>query len=425
MYFDSHFKYECFGCEGCAQVCVKDAISMQEDEEGFRYPVIDLEKCVKCGMCQNVCPFEHIPPKHEEGQFVFGGYHLNSSTRFESTSGGAFSAIVDSFCDENYVIFGAQANGLFVLHSYITDKEELGIFRKSKYSQSSIGKAYRNARKFLKEGKKVLFSGTPCQIAGLISYLNITKTDTKKLLTVEVVCEGVPSPLYIRKLNKSVEKRYGQPITSIDYRYTGKSIFSNGTWDFEKMRILIGEENSSENEKYLEKKNKPADNKIEIVKDRWFNPFWSIWLQHLMSRPSCYRCPFTTLGRVADITLGDLWGVHIYCPELYGKNGGASLVICNSEKGKEYFGKAQHDMFGHELEMQDALKYQGPLKKPISENPNREKCIHDLKSDMDFNSINRKWANAPSLKLLIQKYIWGNRQKIFVWNLRRKMLEKR
>lgn len=154
-----------------------------------------------------------------------------------------------------------------------------------------------------------------------------------------------------------------------------------------------------------------------IIRDRWFNPFWSVWLQHLMSRPSCYKCPFTTSDRVADITLGDLWGVHIYCPELYGQNGGSSLVVCNTEKGKEVFSNAQKQMYGHELRFEDALKYQGPMRKPIDSNDGRDAFMSDLKSNISFNAINKKWAKKPSIKLLIQKYVWGNRQKVFVWNL--------
>lgn len=154
-----------------------------------------------------------------------------------------------------------------------------------------------------------------------------------------------------------------------------------------------------------------------IIKDRWFNPFWSVWLQHLMSRPSCYKCPFTTPERVADITLGDLWGVHLYCPELYGKNGGSSLVVCNTEKGKEVFKKAQSKMYGHELKFEDALRYQSPMRKPIAFNPNREEFMNALRRDDDFKIINRKWAKQPTVKLLFQKYVWGNRQKVFLWDL--------
>lgn len=427
MYLDTNEKTECFGCEGCAQVCPKEAIGMEEDEEGFRYPVINQDKCINCGLCRKVCPHSHMPEKHESDKYAFGGYNTDPETRFDSTSGGAFSAIVDAFCDDNYVIFGAEAKGLLVFHSYITDKKEIGKFRKSKYSQSKIGFSYRNARKFLQDGKKVLFTGTPCQIAGLISYLGATKTDRTNLLTVEVVCEGVPSPLYVRKLDKMIENKYGSPIGSLDYRYTGKSILSHGKWDFEKMRMITrgrGGYKLHGKWDFQEMRIELMNKKKVLVKDRWFNPFWSIWLQHLISRPSCYKCPFTTQGRVADITLGDLWGVHLYCPELYGNNGGSSLVVCNTEKGKEVFMKAQGKMYGHELAFVDALKYQGPMRKPIAENPLRDECMNDLRSDMSFKEINKKWAKKPTVKLLFQKYVWGNRQKVFVWNLKQKLVKK-
>lgn len=397
MYLDSGDKSECFGCEACAQICRKQAISMLEDAEGFRYPSVEISSCVNCGLCKNVCPYAYMPDMHYDNKYVFGGYHLNSETRFESTSGGAFSAIVDAFCDENYVVFGAEAKGLIVFHSFISDKKELARFRKSKYSQSIIGPSYIYVRDFLKEGKKVIFSGTPCQIAGLISFLG--NKSFENLLTVEVVCEGVPSPLYVRKLEQFIIKKYDSHIDSIDYRYTGKSFLSNGKWDFQDMRISLKEK------------------KKVLVKDRWFNPFWSVWLNHLMSRPSCYKCQFTTAGRIADITLGDLWGVHLYCPELYGKNGGSSLVVCNTEKGKAVFQKAKHYMYGHELRFEDALKYQSPMRKTINQNPDRVAFMHDLESNIDYKTLNMKWAKKPSIELLYQKYIWGNRQKIFVWNL--------
>lgn len=390
----------CCGCEACVQICAHNAIVMQEDNEGFRYPFVDSKQCVECGLCEKVCQYNVMPTRYSDNKYAFGGYHSNAEVRFESTSGGAFSAIVDSYCDDNYVIFGAEANGLEVFHSYISDKAELSRFRKSKYSQSKIGDSYKDAKRFLKDGKKVLFSGTPCQIAGLKSYLGNTNQDN--LLTVEVICEGVPSPLYVRKLDQHIEKKYGARIESIDYRYTGKSVFSNGKWDFEAMRISI----------------KTLYNNNTLCKDRWFNPFWSIWLNHLMSRPSCYKCKFTTTERVADISLGDLWGVHLYCPELYGSNGGSSLIVCNTEKGKEVVVKAQQNMYGHELAFEDALQYQSPMRKCIADNPNRDRFMKDLQTDMTYEAINKKWAKKPTLRLLWQKYVWGNRQKVFVWNLK-------
>lgn len=332
-------------------------------------------------------------------KYVFGGYIKDEKIRFNSTSGGAFSAIVDTYCDKSYVIFGAASEGLEVFHTYITDKEELDKFRKSKYSQSKIGDSYKEVRAFLLEGKKVVFSGTPCQIAGLKMYLDATKLNTSNLLTVEVVCEGVPSPLYMKKYEKYLEKRYGKKIENIDYRYTGKTCFDCGKWDFEIMKIKL------------------LDNKKEIIVDRWFNPFWTIWLNHLMSRPSCYECHFARKERTADITLGDLWGVHLYCPELYGNNGGASVVFANTDKGKEIVLNAKDKMYGHELKTEDALRYQSPMRKHIDINPSREMFMDDLKSDMSFEELNRKWTKKPTFKLLWQKYIWGNRQKIWLWNV--------
>ena len=396
VYLDDSVKSHCFGCEACVQICTKAAVTFEEDADGFRYPLINTDKCIGCGLCRKVCPYVNMPVRYGEDKYVFGGYSMDKAVRFESTSGGAFSEIVNAYCDKDYVIFGAEADGLEVFHSYITDKSNLGKFRKSKYSQSRIGSAYKDAKRFLKEGKKVLFSGTPCQIAGLRAYLGNVNQDN--LLTVEVICEGVPSPHYVRKLDKHVQKKYGAGIKSIDYRYTGKSYISKGFWDFEQMLII-------------------TEAKTEHKRDRWFNPFWSIWLKHLMSRPSCYECPFTTRERGADITLGDLWGVHKYCPELYGKNGGASLVIGNTEKGKAVIAEAGKRMYGHELAFEDALKYQGPMRKHIPDNPRREEFMSDLRSDMDYKQLTKKWADRPSIKLLFKKYLWGNRQKVYVWNL--------
>lgn len=407
MFFETGNKTECFGCEACVQVCAKRAITMKEDEEGFRYPVIDQTLCVDCGMCRNVCPHKNMPRTYEEDKYAFGGYHKDKKVRFESTSGGAFTAIVDTFCDENYVIFGAQAKGLRVFHSFVEDKKKLGRHRKSKYLQSEMGSAFRDAKEFLKQGKKVLFSGTPCQIAGLVNYLG--KVDTTNLLTVEVICEGVPSPHYVRKYEQAVASKSGEAIEELDYRYTGNGIFSKGKWDFQQMKTVVSN----------------GDEKKTYIKDRWFNPFWSVWLKHLMSRPSCYECPFATTKRVADLSLGDLWGVHLYCPELYGSNGGSSLIVANTKKGRYIAKQVKKDMYGHRLHFEDALKYQSPMRKHIDGNENRDAFMKDLMSDMSYQALNKKWADKPDLKLLWQKYVWGNRQKIFVWKMKRKIFRKK
>lgn len=385
------------------QACHKNAIFMETDEEGFRYPAVDSQKCIDCGLCMKVCPIEHMPQRFEDNKFAFGGYIKDAQIRDQSTSGGAFSAIAQAYCDENYVIFGAETKGIDVFHSYTTDIGDLKKYRKSKYSQSVIGNSYKECKRFLEEKKKVLFSGTPCQIAGLKAFLGNKEYDN--LLTVEVICEGVPSPRYIEKYADSLRKRFASEIAVLDYRYTDSNSSENpisGKWDFEVMYTLL-------------------QNGKALKKDRWFNPFWSIWLNHLMSRPSCYSCPFANTARVADISLGDLWGVHLYCPELYGKNLGSSLAVCNTDKGKRAFREAQKLMWGHELNFDTALKYQSPMRKTISKNSNRDAFMRDLiNSNVSYEELNKKWAKKPTVKLLFQKYIWGNRQKIAFWNLRKK-----
>ncbi len=387
-------KEECFGCEACAQCCPVSAIIMQEDEEGFRYPKVDDAKCISCGKCVKICPCYDLPKPFKEEKLAFGGYHTDISVKAESTSGGAFTAIVDGWCDENYVIFGAIAKELKVYHGFITDKTELYKFRKSKYSQSNIGDSFKQVKSFLKDGKKVLFSGTPCQIAGLRNYLG--NTDIQALLTVEVICEGVPTPHFMQRYAEYIKKKHGADIEFLDYRHKNMRKKS-GKWDFEVMNTVL-------------------KNGKSFKKDRWFNPFWSVWLNHLMSRPGCYNCKFTNTDRVADISLGDLWGVHLYCPELYGRNGGASLIVCNSKKGKEALEAAKPYLFGHELSFETALKYQSPMRTSISYNPNREQFMQDVKN-LDYRSLSKKWAKKPTLKLLWSKYAWGNRQKVFMWNL--------
>lgn len=399
----SGIKNECLGCEACAQICTHKAIAMQVDEEGFRYPVVNTELCVNCGLCNKVCPIENAPQKHEGHPFTYGGHINDDKALVESTSGGAFSAIVNAWAEQgNWVAFGAKSEGLDVYHTYVDNLSDLSIIRKSKYSQSKIGDSYIKVKLFLKEGKRVLFAGTPCQIAGLKNSLG--KADTSNLLTVEVICEGVPSPLYVQKMDKYISEKYGSSISDLDYRNKAKTpLGSPIKWDFQVMQASL------------------RSGRI-LRKDRWFNPFWSIWLKHLMSRPSCYECPFATQQRVADITLGDLWGVHLYCPELYNKNKGASLIICNSNIGEKVVKKAKEYMKGHELKFEDALRYQGPMRKHIEINPLRDEYMKDLMDPtLSYKDLTEKWATPPSLKLLWSKYVWGNRQRVALYNLKKRM----
>lgn len=393
-YLDTGVKAKCFGCEACAQACSAGAIRIVVDNEGFRYPEIDQSKCINCGRCRKSCPAEREPEQANVPMLAWGGYSLDESIRSSSTSGGLFSVLAEAWCADDTIVFGAMSEGLNVHHSHIRYADGIGPFRKSKYVQSEIRDSYQIASQILNDGGKVLFSGTPCQIAGLRTFLG--RKEYKQLLTIEVVCEGVPSPHYINRFAGYLGRKLKGKVKSIDYRYK-----DGYKWDFEVMQASLW--NSTRGV-------------FNWKQDRWFNPFWSLWLQHLISRPSCYECPFAVRERHADITLGDLWGVHLYCPELYGHNGGASIVFCNTMKGCDVLSLAKEKLYGHELPLETAIRYQGPMQRHIEANPRRAECMEDI-CTMPFDGFIRKYAKKPTLKLLFSKYIWGNRQKVWLWNL--------
>lgn len=392
-YLDSGEKVQCFGCEACVQNCPNSAIRMVADKDGFRYPVVNESACVHCNLCRAVCPSIVLPDAHEP-IITYGGSIKDESIRGDSTSGGAFSAIAEAWSDEDTIIFGAEAVGLEVRHCSISGTRELARLRKSKYLQSEIGMAFVQTRTALEEGRRVIFSGTPCQISALRNFLG--DSNSERLLTIEVVCEGVPSPNYIRKFATWLGESRRGIVESVDYRYK-----DGRKWDFQVMRASL---------------RSPNRGAFYWKQDRWFNPFWSIWLQHLISRPSCYECPFAKRGRAADISLGDLWGVHIYCPDLYACNSGVSVIFCNTTKGVSALKKALPLMVGRELNTEDAIRYQGPLRGHIKDNPAKTRCLEDIRS-LAYEDIVRKWSKPPTLRLLWQKYVWGNRQKVWLWGL--------
>ena len=396
-FLDTGDKAACYGCEACAQACGTGAMVMREDDEGFRYPAIDPGKCTECGACRRACPHEAPPARNGYPVAVFGGHHGDPGVLEASTSGGAFSAILEGWFGQpgERVAYGAVARGLDVRHEPASSYADAFKFRKSKYSQSAIGGAYGEVRALLGRDAHVLFSGTPCQVAGLKSYLG-RLAGSPLLLTVEVVCEGVPSPLYMRAYDDKMLRERGSRIAELDYRCK-----DGRKWDFQVMSTSL-------------------ESGHHFKVDRWFNPFWYVWLDHLMSRPSCYECPFAERQRVADITLGDLWGVHLYCPDLYARNAGASLVVCNSDEGAAALGDALPHLVGRGLDFEDAVRYQGPMRRSIGASPNRAEFMADLKST-GYDELNAKWARKPTARLLWQKYVWGNRQKVALWNAKRSL----
>ena len=204
----------CTGCHACYSICTKFAISMQQNYEGFLYPVIDEEKCIDCGACKTVCPTYNPILKETELTKSYAAINNVEKIRAESSSGGMFSAIANIIIDENGVVFGAKfAEDFSVVHSWVNKKEELTQFRGAKYLQSVIGDSYKQCKLFLDEGRKVLFSGTPCQINGLKRFL---KKDYVNLFCVDIICHGVLSPLLWEKyINYRVKKAESPLVTTV------------------------------------------------------------------------------------------------------------------------------------------------------------------------------------------------------------------
>ncbi|HEY5592060.1 MAG TPA: Coenzyme F420 hydrogenase/dehydrogenase, beta subunit C-terminal domain [Paludibacter sp.] len=194
---------DCCGCYACANICPQHCIAMEEDQEGFRYPITDERRCSDCGLCERVCPVINRFAKAEYKTNVFACQNMNEQIRAESSSGGVFTLLAEPILKQNGVVFGARFDNVFaVVHDFTETIEGLEVFRGSKYVQSLIGNNYKKAEQFLKQGREVLFTGTSCQIAGLKHFL---RKEYKNLLTIDVVCHGVPSPkvfsLYLKELD--------------------------------------------------------------------------------------------------------------------------------------------------------------------------------------------------------------------------------
>ena len=301
-------KEDCTGCHGCYNVCPKKCVDMEFDDEGFLYPSVDSDKCVECGLCEKVCPIIHTVEVENE-PIAVGCYNKDEKIRMESSSGGIFTLISELVIQSGGVVFGAEFDENYnVRHNYVDNMKNLHKFRGSKYVQSTIGSSYYETKQFLNQGRKVLFSGTPCQIAGLKRYL---QKDYDNLICQDMVCHGVPST-YVWEHYKNFIAN-GKNIVGIKFRdkSTGWKTYSLQI-DFDDGSLYkdIGNENS-----YIK----------GFVRDFYL-------------RPSCYECKYKTLHRESDITLADFWGIEANVPEL-DDNKGTSLIFVNSDKGKDYFEK--------------------------------------------------------------------------------------
>lgn len=301
----------CTACGACVQKCPKSCISMKEDENGFLFPQVDTDECIGCGLCDRVCHL-NINMRNDETKMAFACTHCSDDVLKESTSGGAFTAIAESIFNRNGVVYGcAYVTPTEPYHIRVARKEDLKKLRGSKYVQSEIGNSYQQVLNDLKFRKWVLFTGTPCQVAGLKAFLG-KPYDT--LVTADIVCHGVPSAAYFRKYIEGYEKKHGCTVRSFDFR-------------------------SKENKcgTYAGICNIDNNNRTLTRKIFYFNEYYYFYfLKSELFRDSCYDCHYTNLFRPGDFTLGDFWGID---GKKLGFNSvdGCSLVLLNTDKAKNIF----------------------------------------------------------------------------------------
>ena len=332
---------DCVGCNACVQRCPKACISMKEDEQGFSYPLIDLEKCIDCHLCEKVCPVIN-QAKQRKPIATYAAKNHDPEIQESSSSGGAFFALAQKMIEEGGVVFGAKFNKDWeVVHGYAETIDGVRAFQGSKYVQSSIGETYVEAEGFLKSGRKVLFSGTPCQIAGLKRYL--MKDYGEMLLTVDIVCHGVPSPLVWRNYLKYIfrpevgksEKDTDSHATLNPERINGISRISfrdkRISWEKFGFSVLTAYHNSGQNSNPQSTKC-DNDEREFLYEPHAKNLFMQGFLKNLYLRPSCYECPAKCGKSTSDITLGDFWKEQEFYPDYY-QRGLNSLILTNSEKG--------------------------------------------------------------------------------------------
>ena len=324
-------KKDCCGCMACGDVCPKNAISFPRDNEGFWYPSVDSQLCINCGLCEKVCPMQNIESvkknKKEELK-VYGGYHNDIVIRFDSTSGGIFTALAQTMYAEKGYVSGAFYNENFDVENYISNsKLDLRKLRSSKYVQSSATGLYKKIKSLLDSGEKVLACGSPCQMTGLRTYL---QKDYDNLLIVDFLCRACNSPKVFHKYLEALESKYNSKITAIKDKnkdHGWRSLARKIT--FEDGQVYYGEGHD--------------DN------------YRRGYHLNVFERPSCYGCKFKGVPRISDISLGDFWGIERIDPSI-DRNLGTSLIMVNSKKGQVFFEKTKNRLTVKEFSLKDIEK---------------------------------------------------------------------
>ena len=340
---------DCCACGACLNICPKDAITMREDAAGFFYPAVDETLCVGCGRCVDVCVFTKDGEGAGGDPAVYAAVNRDRDVLKQSSSGGVFSVLADAVLEKGGAVFGAAwGDDLTLSHICVEKRDDLAKLRGSKYVQSSTGTAFRRVKEILTEGRYVCYSGTPCQIAGLKAYLG---KDYDTLLTVDIICHGVPSM-------KMLQDDLGQ-VSGVDLREIRDIKFRDKSYGWGVNGSLTA---GNKKRKY----------------NAGTSPYYFYFLKGEVYRESCYRCRFPSEGRQGDLTLGDYWGIR---GEMIAKLGaikpdeGISCVLANTEKGKEWLSSVSGALALAPTDRKSVEKRNGQLTKPSTPLPEHETLL--------------------------------------------------
>lgn len=369
----------CTGCMACYNKCIHGAIDVKIDDEGFFSPAINKDKCIKCGLCVSACPILNEFGKLDKTykQCAYKGWAQDSEIVATSSSGGIFSLLSDSVLSSNGYVYGAAFDDNFILrHCCVHSRNDISKLRGSKYVQSYIGDIYVDIKKKLDEGRNVLFCGTPCQVSGLNYFL---KKIYPNLLTVDLVCHGVPSPKVFKAYSNWLKEFMNSEIVSYNFR--------DKKWSWKRFNSLVSFKN---NVQYIGK----------WEEDPWMRGF----LRNLFLRPSCHHCKFSNMNRQGDITLADYWSYTCKKGEIDNKDTGCSLILLNSIKGHVAFNLCCSKMFYYPISIDEARKCNPALNNSFPENPLRNQFWKDFNS-LEFSDIVRKYM-SPDVISLQYRYIY-------------------